>query len=746
MAASQIAAGVNRELAKRSDEESGGDAAELFTAAFDGVVGKMPESRREPLREAFAAVREELSGLPVARTEPFFDGPEAEAKGSGELFVLALDPDACKGCGVCVAECAPEALAAVADDPVRIRDARGLWRIAEELPEPPSGTVERARNHPEVGSLAGATLPKAARETVAAADGADAGSGSSLAVRQALATAAFHLAPLRAERLAALDAVREELAAAIHEGLARALPDRDLDALAEGLGALERPEADLAELTGRVERALEGDRVDVARLRRLVDTARGLADLRVRVGGTDGSSGDGPDARKGRPAPAPFGLVLGGRAAAWGGAFPYTPFAVPVTVDATGDGAGIARGLLEGSLDDALAVARAVRRARIELAATTPSEAARAAEQVRALEDLGWRDLEPAERALCPPVFLVAGEDDLLHGDLAGLAELLADDLPVKAVLLSDGWAGSGLGPDPVLAWAGQSATLGALIAQTSVGAPDHLERAVAGALAFDGPALVRIHAPEPAGHGFPASATLERARSAVACRVHPLFVSRPASGEDATAGSAGPPVVDLSGNPEPEAGWVREGDGGDGARLTPAHWALGEERFAGDFGAPLDPEDPRPRSGSRRLETLPLADYLELGLGEDGEDGDEREGKVPVVEEPSGALRPVAPALVRAAERRLGAWRLLQRWASADEAFATAAAATEQRERLERMEEEHRREVEALRADYEQRLAEARATTQAEMARRVREKLLALAVRKAGGEATETPGNGVSE
>lgn len=667
MAASKIAAGVHRELAQRSEEESGGDAAELFAAAFDKIVGKMPEPRREPLREAFAAVRDELAGLPLARTEPFFDGPEAEEKGSGGLFFLAVDPDACKGCGLCIAECAPEALGAAADDPVRRREARGLWRMAQELPDPPTETVERARAHPEVGALAGAMLPKASRETVAAADGADAGSGSALALRQGLATAAFHLGPPRAESLAALDALREELAGEIHEGLARALPDRDLDALAQGLGALERPEADLAELTGRVERALEGERVDVARLRRLVDVARRLADLRVRVGGHGGDDG--------RPAPAPLGLVLTGRAAEWGGAFPYSPFAVPVTVDSTGDGAGVARGLLEGSLADALAVARAARRARIEMEATTPTEADRAAEQVRALEGLTWRDLDPAERALCPPVFLVASETELLGTDPGGVARLLADDLPVKVLLLSEGSRPDR--SDPVLAWAGQSATLGALIAQTSVGAPDHLEGAVAAGLAFDGPALVRVHAPEPAiesaTHGkeaFPADATLERARSATASRTWPLFVSRPApdhreseAGDEETSEDrgAGLPVVDLSGNPEPDAASPET----DGDGPTP------------------DPQ----------------------------------------------ALR---------------VWRLLQRWASADEAFAAAAAATEQRERLERMEREHRQEVEALRADYEQRLADARATTQAEMARRVRQKLLALASRKAVDRSTaETSGNG---
>ncbi len=560
MAASKIAAGVNQELASRVDTEAGGDAAELFATAFEKTLAKMPlpDERKAALTEAFAAVRDELEGLPVSRTAPFFGAPEGEVKGTGELLLLAIDPDACKGCGVCVAACEPEALRTAADSADRTRAARALWRRLEELPEASPETVGRARLSEDVGPLAGALLAKASREVVAAADGAEPGSGATLAVRQALAAAAYHLtvAPeaARPARLAAIDALREELAGAIHDGLARALPDRDLDALALGLGTLQRPEADLAELTSRVEGALEGDRVDVARLRRLVDAARRLADLRFRLGGSE--------AEEGRPGsgsgPAPLSLVLAGRVAAWGGAFPYTPFAVPVSVDATGDAVGVARGLLEGGLAETVELARAERRARIELAARTPSEAAKAADEVRRLADLSWRDLDAAERALCPPVVVVASEDELLADDPGGLADLLAGDLPVKVVLLTPhsdvSTDRSGRGPHwpHWLTWAGHP---NAVVAQSSVGAGDHLEAATAAALAFDGPALLRVHAPEPSRGGFAADKTLGQAREAVATRAFPLFVSRPGSalrdGRDGRDGADGLPTLDLSGNPE---------------------------------------------------------------------------------------------------------------------------------------------------------------------------------------------------
>ncbi|HSL84667.1 MAG TPA: 4Fe-4S binding protein, partial [Thermoanaerobaculia bacterium] len=285
MAAGKLAAALNQELA--GSATGGALCGDLLDAAVARVLPKLPlpEERKTAVREAFAAVRDELAALPLARTAPFFEGPEAEAsgpKGSGELFALAIDPSACTGCAVCVAACEPGALAGLPDTPVRTRDARRLHRLVEELPEPSEAAVARARSHPEAGQssgvLAGALLARSSRCAMTAGDGAEAGSGEALAVRQLLGAAAFHREPVRRQLSEALAALSEDLAGAIHEGLSSSLPDRDLDALARGLAVLDRPEAELAELAGRIEAALSPGqverRVDVARLRRLVAAAR----------------------------------------------------------------------------------------------------------------------------------------------------------------------------------------------------------------------------------------------------------------------------------------------------------------------------------------------------------------------------------------------------------------------------------------------------------------------------------------
>ncbi len=708
MAASKLAARVNQDLA--AQDTAGATAGPLFASAFTSLIEKMPlpEDRKAGLAEAFGAVREEIADLPVARTKPFFEVPERTMRGSGDLFTLAVNPDACKACGVCVAVCEPGALVALPQTSDRLAEARALHRRFETLPETSPAALEIARSRSDVGALAADLLGRAGRDVLAGGDPAEPGSGERIAVRQILGSAAAHLKPRLKETLETIEKTRNELAGAIRESMAGALPTADLDALAKGLGEVRRPDADLTELSNRIETAFETGRVDVARLRRLVDSARTLADLHWRL--TEGESGAGR---------APFGVVVGpGTAAAWAGAFPENPFAVPVTVDATGDSAEIARGILEGQLREALDGFVAIRRARLEL--DRPAEAAGAAPR---LARLTWRDLTPEERAQCPPLFLVVNEDALAGPGLAGFVNLLDGDVPVKWILLAEAHLGLAESGD-VMAAAEPSSAMRhdvalfalahprAYVLQTSIAHPGHLEPGVAEAVAFDGPALIRVHAPSPERHGFPADQALTRAWRAVAARTFPLIRRSPLDpiGER--------PRVDISANPDPAGGWARNRNG---EVLTPAAWAAEEGRFAAQL-TPLTADD---------IEPTPLIDYLKLS-------GEVRKKKTPTVGEPETEnLLRVSPALVRAVEERMAAWRTLQELAGT--ALPPAALEEARAGALAALRDEHAAALEALRADYEARLAETRGRTEAELTQRVRGRLLALAgARPANGGGEE--------
>ncbi len=691
--ASKLAGRINDALVQA--DPPGAPAGAILDQAFAKLMEKSPlsEERRTAVTEAFRSVRETVATLPMVRTAPFFGAAEKESKGSGELLTLAVNPDLCKGCGVCVAVCEPAALSLEFQTAERLAGARAAWAPAADLPAPAEATVERVRRHPAASPLAGDMLAAGARAVLSGGDASEPGSGERAAVRQILAAAVHHLKPHFSELLQRVDETREALASAVREGLAGALPTDDLDALARGLDRLERPDAGLAELAARVDSALTAGRVDVARMRRLVGSARELADVHFRL--AHGAGGLGR---------ARFGVVVApGTAARWAGAFPDNPFAVPVTLDATGDTAAVARGLAEGQLRQAMDTFRALRRARLEL--ERPVEAARAAD---ALARLSWRDLSPAERRCLPPLFLVADEDAVAGSGLGEVLALLDSGLPVKLVLLADAhlglWAGRGAGPAEASArMHGEPGLLGlaypdVVTVQTSIAHPAHLEQGVALALAHEGPALVRVHAPSPMRHGFAADAAVARAARAVLSRAFPLFRYAPAD----PVGAGG--RLDLAGNPAPGADWARNAAG---AALTPAEWAAEELRFAACF-RPLDEGDGSP---------VDLIDYMNLT-------SESRAGKTPTVGAGEGRLA-VGPDLVRAVEARLAAWHLLQELAGATlprtairdlKQVLEAEVAAERRAELDRVAAGHAAQTQALRS-----------TVEGELAARVRGRLLTL-------------------
>jgi len=493
--------------------------------------------------------------------------------------------------------------------------------------------------------------------------------------------------------------LQRRIAGLIREQLAQALPADDLDSLAERLGAIRGRQTDLGALLGPAEEVLESA-VDTVRLRRLVDLGRGLGDLEWRL--AEGRQGLGR---------ARLGAVLTpGSAVSWAGAFPDNPFAGPVVLDPSGDGPQLAAGLLEGQLRQAAKGLILLRKARLEL--ERPDEAGRLAPE---LDGLGWQDLSPDEQACCPSLLLVGDSGSLGGPGLAQLVWLLGSRLPLRILLLADldlGLAEHAHLEVPLAETHDPSANLGLLalaqrdacIAQSALGAPEHLAESLEAAFAFPGPALVHMHAPSPQRHGFDPARTLQQANQAVSARVFPLFRYHPRS--EGVFGSR----VSLGGNPEPDRNWVVVGpeDGGEG--LTPAHWALGEKRFAGFF-TPLAEGAPTP---------LPLADWLDLPETERG-------GKTPYVTAPGENGEPrrlrVDPRLALVSGERQHAWRTLQELAGVVTPFTARVRA----EAEAAVAAERETELAAQKADYEVRIQRLRDELQDAIRNDMRERLLQL-------------------
>jgi pyruvate-ferredoxin/flavodoxin oxidoreductase len=701
--ARKLAARVNKIVAA-SDKPPAGAGA-LLEEAWKPLLEKMdaPEARKASLIEALRAVVDEIGDLPVARTRLFFDEPEQRSSGSGELFSLVVNPDTCKSPSVILSACEGRGLKAVRRTVENIEAARRLWDLRQRLPDTAGTTIERARQHPDVGPLAALMLSRHCQSAMAGGDGAEAGSGAKLALRQVLAVAEFHYQPRLQKHLEEIETLRRQLADRIRDVLADALPTKDLDALAEGLDLLGRADVELTTLSMKIDSAVTAGRVDVARLARLVDAARGLADLHWRLG--QGPSGLGR---------ARVSLAIApGAVASLGGAFPFNPFQSPVLVDAAGETGQMARGLFEGQLRQAMAGFRLIRWARLEL--DRPNEAATAVEE---LAHLKFSDLTEDERQLCPPILVLGDDQSLGSRGLAQLAALLSCGRPVKVVVLSDmgGEADSGLSVDALGSYpAGRRFDLALLalltrrasVVQTSTACPDHFATGVLAALAFDGPCLIHIHAPSPQRHGFVPERLHRQAKLAVESRAFPLLTFDPTG--EGVFGTR----LDLAANPDASSRWVTNEEG---RPITPVDWAATEARFAEHF-EPLTDADPAP---------IPIADFLAL-------DPAARKGKTPyAVVEGAGKeqrLR-VGATLVADADARLRLWRTLQELAGVVTPFTRKVREDAERD----LAAAHAAEIAGLKREYEARIATLRAEFQAEATQRVTERLMALSTYASAG------------
>ena len=518
----------------------------------------LPDDRKQAIKEGIGQIVEAFGGLPVAVTEPFFHGPEAQQKDSAELLSIVVNPDACKACGSCVAACEPRALQSSPQDEERLAAERAMWEMFSATPDTPGKSVERAAEHPDVGPTAAMMLSRYCQFALAGGDAAEAGSGEKIAVRLALAATEYHQQPIAQRFANKLEEAGAEVATLVRNTLSGTLPVEDLDAVSEQLESVTSPRVDLATLAERVVQA-EGDHsIETDYVLRLIDLSRRIGV--AHHGLVQGAHGLGR---------ARYGLAVAGESTtAWAAAFPRNPFQGPVLVDLTGDGTQLAAGLVEGHLDETTELVRLLRLAKLECDRPDGLDWKR-----EALAGLRWQDLEDDELELCPPLLLL-GSDDMLAGrGLAQLVWLLNSGLPVKVLLMSaldfglvgaptnDPRAGTGL-----LALAQRNA----YVAQTSIADPTHFGASVTQALSFRGPALIQVYAPSPTRDGFATREVIAQARRAVEARVLPLFRYDPRA--DGVFGTR----ISLEGNPQ------------DADEMpTPVDWARGQERFASLLDSP---------------------------------------------------------------------------------------------------------------------------------------------------------------
>ena len=699
---------------------------DTVTTAYKNLVEKLPwdAERKKALDEEFAAVYSVLADFPLAKTVPFFDVQESKEKGAGGLLSITVNPEACKGCNICVDVCADGALVTAHQTDELLDQLRRNWVMWENLPDTPDRFINIRSIEEGIGVLPSLLLKKENYRTMAGGDGACMGCGEKTVVHLIVSAVESLMQP-RVERfvgeldelIGALDRKARELLSAD--------ADLDLAAAAEG------------------ETSVPLDAAKREELARLVSAMKVLEDLRWRY--VEGPSGQGR---------ANMGITNStGCSSVWGSTYPYNPYPYPWVNHLFQDAPSLAIGVFEGNMRKMANAFGAVRRAKLLV-----SDEYDAATHEPELTMLDWQGFTDAEFDLCPPITAIGGDGAMLDIGFQNLSRLLASGKPIRVVVLDTQVYSNTGGQACTSGFTGQVSDMaaygkaqhgkeevrkelsliaiahrGAFVLQTSQASASHLIAGVLRGLQSPRPSVLNFYTPCPVEHGLADDMAPDAARFALESRAFPFLIYDP---------DAGPTIadcLDLSGNPSIEDDWPTydlehlDDDGKEQTfelPVTTADWAATEGRFKKHF---------RPIQRDDWDDDAQVLFHEFVAMSED-----ERVGKTPFIWtiNEGRKLNRLACSIeiVALAEDRLLFWAQLKELAGLQvPASVRESIATD-------LEEQFDARVAEIRAEYEQTIIELKTSVPPLVARRLAEGLLRsgngkLTVSELLGRARTEPG-----
>ena len=683
----------------------------VFAKAYAAVADKMgwDAECRAATDQEYALVQARLAEFPAARTRPFFDAVEGKEKGAGGLLSVTVNPEACKGCNLCVEVCPDGALVTVRQDDASLAQLRRNWEVWQRLPDTNDRYINVSDVDDGVGVLSSLLLKKATYRSMVGGDGACMGCGEKTAVHLIVSAIFASMQPRVVRHIAHLEELITALDAGARELLAAGA---DLEAAARGGDAVAVP-------------------VDPAKRERLTLLTKTIAELRdLKWRYEAGPSGAGR---------APMGMANStGCSSVWGSTYPYNPYPFPWVNHLFQDSPSIAIGLFEAHMRKMADNFSAVRRA--ELIRGGSYDAAR---DEPALSALTWAQFTDDEFALCPPILAMGGDGAMLDIGFQNLSRLLASGKPIRVVVLDTQVYSNTGGQACTSGYTGQVADMagfgkaqhgktevrkelaliaiahrGVYVHQTSQAAASHLLGGVLKGLHKRRPVLINVYTPCPVEHGLADDWSQHAARLALESRAFPFLTFDP---------DAGPTYADqlsLDGNPSVEDPWptytLRYLDEAGAEQelelpVTIADWAATEARFKQHY------KDLPAAEWNDALR--PFHEFLALSL-------DDREGQTPYIlalakDRTLRRLR-VSREMVQLAEERQQFWSQLRQLAGLEIAPSVRDLVATS------LEADFEARSAALRAEYEAKLTDLRATYPAQMARQLATALLS----KAGGSA----------
>ena len=700
-----IAKPLGKELRRVIDSGPFTTVAEALDTAWTALAPKLAldDGKRSALEGELTAVKQALGGFRFAKTQAFWNNAERKQRGSGGLLSITVNPEACKGCNLCVEVCPDGALESVRQEESIVTRLRDEWSLWKRLPDTPPRFMNVSSIEEGIGVLPTLLLRKGSYRSMAGGDGACMGCGEKTAVHLIVSSIEAMMAP-RAERYVAR---LRELTATLEEKT-RQLLAADIDIAALGkVGSL-----------GDIDLPIDAEkRREVELLARVVRDLESLAWRYV----------EGPGGR-GRSSMAMANST--GCSSVWASTFPYNPYPFPWANHLFQDSPSLAIGVFEGHMRKMADNFATVRRA--QALADGEYDADRTE---RELADFDWKTFTDEEFELCPPIVAMGGDGAMLDIGFQNLSRLMASGKPIRVIVLdTQVYSNTGgqactsgfTGQVSDMAWYGGSqhgksetrkelalialAHRGVFVHQSSQASASHLMAGVLRGMQKRRPVVINVYTPCPVEHGLSDNIAQHAARLALESRAFPYLTFDP------DAGTAWADCLSLDGNPSVEDDWptytLEHVDENGESRsmelpLTIADWAATEGRFRKHFKQAKAGDD---------SELILFHEYVALSSAD-------REGKTPFIyvlaTDKKAERWTVSEEIVRLAEERLQYWAQLRE-------LAGIVVPQSTRDRVnDALRAELDEKLAAVRREYEAKLADLTATYPTVVARQLAEGLL---------------------
>jgi len=698
---SQTIKNLGRESRKLIASGTFKNFATVLAQAYTSVADKSnwDVERRAEIDAEYNLVFAALADFPLAKTAPFFDLPESKKKGSGGLLSITINPETCKGCDICVAVCTDGALQSVRQTDDLQETLISNWKLWQNLPETDDQYIKISSLDEGIGVMSSLLLKQSNYLSMVGGDGACMGCGEKTTIHLLLSTVNAFMGPRVEQHI---------------KDLTRMI--KELDEKAHALMISETDLADVSADSDDLSVALSGEKKEqVLQIRKAIDD---LKDLKWRY--EEGPSGRGR---------ANLGFTNStGCSSVWGSSYPYNPYPFPWVNHLFQDAPSVAVGIFEGHMRKMADGFVNVRRAEKLLSDSYDIEA-----DEEFFSEFDWEQFTDDEFTLCPPLFAVGGDGAMMDIGFQNLSRVMASNKPIRVVVVDTQVYSNTGGQACTSGFSAQVSDMaeygmdqhgkeevrkelaliamahrGVFVMQSSQATPSHLIQNVLKGLQARRPALFILNTPCPPEWGIADDAAPEAARLALESRAVPNIVFDP------DAGTTFSERLDLEGNPSPLDTWTsyelayidEEGEEQKMTLpLTTADWALGEARFRKHFSRVKDDEEP-----------IPFHEYLEL-------DEDEREDETAFIYTVDASRHlskvSVSVEIATLADERLRHWAQLKEMAGIDVSDNMRDAVTEG------VTEEMENKLEALRAEYEAKIAQITTQYPQLIARRLAEGLL---------------------